>query len=111
MNSGLGLQLTLKALDAGFAVIGTVRNRGRAAKEVKQIESRGGKCLELDVTDAKASFEMFQQAERLWQIDVLVNNARVSWLGAIEDFSYVSAKYCIGYGLTTNRDEEAKAQM
>lgn len=88
VSSGLGLQLTLRALESGFTVFGTVRSRERAAKEVKQIEGKGGKCLELDVTDPQASFDVFRQAEKLHgRIDVLVNNAGVSWLGAVEDFT------------------------
>ena len=82
------MHLALKALDAGFVVIGTARNKKRAAEAVKAIESKGGKCLELDVTNAKACFDVFQQAEKLHgRIDVVVNNAGLSFLGAIEDFT------------------------
>ena len=88
VSSGLGLQLALRALELGFTVIGIVRSRQRAAKEVKQIETKGGKCLELDVTDSNACFDVFHEAEKLHgRIDVLINNAGVSWLGAIEDFT------------------------
>ena len=88
VSSGLGLEIALKALGSGFAVVGTVRNRERAGKQVQQIEEQGGKCLELDVTDSKACFDVFQQAEKLHgRVDVLVNNAGFSWLGAIEDFT------------------------
>jgi NAD(P)-dependent dehydrogenase (short-subunit alcohol dehydrogenase family) len=88
VTSGLGLEIALKALASGSTVIGTVRSRERAAKQVQQIENEGGKCLELDVTDPKACFDVFQQAENLHgRIDVLVNNAGFSWLGAVEDFT------------------------
>ena len=88
VSSGLGLEIALKALASGFTVIGTVRNRERAAKQVQQIENKGGKCLELDVTDPKACFDVFQQAEKLHRkIDILVNNAGYSLLGAVEDFT------------------------
>lgn len=88
VSSGLGLEIALKVLESGFKVIGTIRSRQRAAKEVKQIEAKGGKCLELDVVDRKAGFDIFQQAEKIYgQIDVLVNNAGLSWLGPVEDFS------------------------
>lgn len=51
---------------------------------------------ELHVTDAKACFDVFKKAETLHgRIDVLINNAGVSWLGPVEDFT----------------DEEANAQM
>lgn len=88
VSSGLGLEIAHKALESGFKVIGTVRSRKRAAKEVKQIEDKGGKCLELNVTDQKACFDVFYEAETMHgKIDVLVNNAGLSWLGPIEDFS------------------------
>ena len=86
----MGLDIALKALQSGFTVIATVRDQKRAAKAVEDIEEKGNKCLELDVTDAKACFEVFHRAEAIYdRIDVLVNNAGLSWLGAIEDFSWV----------------------
>lgn len=96
VSSGLGLEIALKALDSGFTVIGTIRSRQRAAQEVEKIEGRGGTCLELDITDAKACFDIYKKAQQLHgRIDVLVNCAGVSYLGPIEDFT----------------DDEAKAQM
>ena len=61
-SSGLGLSIALKALETSYNVIGTVRSRSRASKAVEQIESKGGKCFELDVTDAKACSQVYQQA-------------------------------------------------
>lgn len=96
VSSGLGESIALKALDCGFTVIGTVRSRQRAAKQVEKIESRGGKCLELDITNAQACFDIYSKAQQVHgRIDVLVNNAGVSYLGPVEDFT----------------DDEAKAQM
>jgi 3-oxoacyl-[acyl-carrier protein] reductase len=88
VSSGLGTSLALHFLSAGYAVIGTVRSRSRAAKEVEAIETAGGKCLELDVTDAEVCWKVFAQAEGIYgKIDVLVNNAGMSWLGTVEDFT------------------------
>lgn len=87
VSSGLGTALALAALASGYHVIGTVRSRSRASKEVDSIDSRGGKCLELDVTNAHACWEVFYQAEKIHgRVDVLINNAGMSWLGAVEDF-------------------------
>ena len=88
VSSGFGTEIALQALEAGFTVIGTVRSRQRAAKEVENIEHQGGKCLELDVTDADACWDVFAEAEKVYgRIDVLINNAGMSWLGAVEDFT------------------------
>ena len=90
VSSGFGFEIALQALEAGFTVIGTVRSRQRASKEVESIESKGGKCLELDVTKSNDCFEVVTQARALFgRIDVLVNNAGMSWLGAVEDFTCV----------------------
>lgn len=43
VSSRLGTSLALAALRANYSVIGTVRSRQRAAKEVEAIEAQGGK--------------------------------------------------------------------
>lgn len=88
VSSGFGLEIALKALDHGAKVIGTVRSRERAANEVSRIEAAGGHVLELDVTDAGSCTTVFHAAEKLHGgVDVLVNNAGMSYMGALEDYT------------------------
>ncbi|KAK3169341.1 hypothetical protein OEA41_008724 [Lepraria neglecta] len=96
VSSGLGTEIALQALSSNQRVIGTVRSRTKAASQVSTIENKGGRILELDVTDAAACPAVFKKAESLYgQINVLVNNAGYSLLGAVEDLG----------------DEEARTQM
>ena len=86
VSSDFGTETALQALASGQRVIGTVRNRRRAASQVSAIEDKGGKILELDVTDAAACSTVFKEAESFYgQVDVLVNNAGYALLGAVED--------------------------
>ena len=86
VSSGLGTEIALRALEAGQRVIGTVRNRKKAASQASAIEEKGGRILELDVTDGVACLSVFEKAEAFYgQVDVLVNNAGYSLLGAVED--------------------------
>ncbi|KAE8165669.1 hypothetical protein BDV40DRAFT_258000 [Aspergillus tamarii] len=87
-SSGLGLSLSLYALAAGHQVIGTVRNSSKSADAVQAIQDKGGKIVELDVTKADAIPEAVKKAESFYgKIDVLVNNAGYSLLGAVEDLN------------------------
>lgn len=91
-SSGFGYQLSLYALAAGHNVIATVRSTTKSADAVKGIEAQGGKVIELDVTKAETVPDAVKKAESLYgRVDVLVNNAGYSILGAIEDITYVSA--------------------
>ena len=87
-SNGFGLALCHRALKAGHNVVGTVRNKGRSAEAVKSIEELGGKVIELDMTESQKSIiNKIWAAETLFgKIDVLVNNAGYSLLGAVEDF-------------------------
>lgn len=130
VSSGLGTEIALKALEAGQHVVGTVRNHSKAADKVAAIEKKGGNIMELDVTNAEACFAVFKKAESMYgHIDVLVNNAGYSLLGAVEDLGYVTLVLpfqdlwnllaLIHHKLDlasltaalVSRDEEAKTQM
>lgn len=65
-----------------------MRSREHASKEVKAIEAKGCRCLESDVTNADACWEVFSEAQRIHgRIDVPANNALMSWLEMVEDFT------------------------
>lgn len=88
VSSGLGLEIALRALKEGHEVIGTVRSRQTATEAVRKLEDNGGNILELDVTDAEACLQVWQAAQEIHgHIDVLCNNAGMSYAGALEDFT------------------------
>ncbi|GIJ86495.1 hypothetical protein Asppvi_005384 [Aspergillus pseudoviridinutans] len=87
-SSGLGYNLALHALGAGHKVIASVRSKTKSTDAVRAIESKGGKVIELDVCKANTIPDAAKQAENFYgRIDVLVNNAGYSLLGAVEDMS------------------------
>ncbi|KAF4470875.1 oxidoreductase yusz [Fusarium albosuccineum] len=96
-SNGFGLLLSLKALEAGHRVIATVRDPKRSAEAVQSIEAAGGKIVEVDMTESKASItKKIQDAEKIYgRIDYLVNNAGYSVLGVIELFTEAEAEHQI----------------
>lgn len=87
-SSGFGFSLALHTLAAGHHVIGAVRSTSKSANAVQKIQDQGGKVIELDVTKADTISQKVAEAEGLYgRIDVLVNNAGYSLLGAVEDFN------------------------
>ncbi|KAJ6008845.1 short chain oxidoreductase/dehydrogenase [Penicillium canescens] len=87
-SSGFGALMAENALKAGHRVLATARNPMKAAQGYPQIESLGGKWLQLDVT-SKQTKEQVGQAilENGGKIDVIINNAGYGLLGSIEDIS------------------------
>lgn len=87
VSSGFGYSLALRALSAGHTVIGTVRSRTKSAEAVSALESNGAVISELDVTHASACGTVVNDTvKRFGGIDVLINNAGYSVLGAMESF-------------------------
>lgn len=87
-SNGFGLEMCLHVLHAGHRVIGSVRNKTKAAPAVEQIEQAGGSLIELDMTESQASIA--SKIHTLGRIDYLVNVAGYSILAACEDITYVA---------------------
>jgi NAD(P)-dependent dehydrogenase (short-subunit alcohol dehydrogenase family) len=87
-SAGFGKSLALLALNAGHHVIATSRNPSKSLALVKEIEDRGGIWLRLDMTSSRESMQKVvdEGTRKFGQIDVLVNNAGIGILGALEDF-------------------------
>ncbi|KZF26530.1 NAD(P)-binding protein [Xylona heveae TC161] len=94
-SSGFGLSLTRIAQAEGDKVIATSRNPSRTPELVREVESKGGKWLQLDL-DNPNNAQVIEQLENSGQeIDVLVNNAGFSIFSPVE----------------TSTEEEYRAQM
>lgn len=94
-SSGFGLEIARFVLKQGHNVIATSRNPNKTPDFVKEITSHpNGRWLALDVTSSKAEIEKVIQEGRkqFGSIDVLVNNAGYSILGAAEDIPEEGAR-------------------
>jgi NADP-dependent 3-hydroxy acid dehydrogenase YdfG len=83
-SSGFGKSLALEALSAGYKVIGTTRDVGKAEVSVPEFASKGGIWVGLDPAQ-KDSFEQFSKLSQEHDVDVLVNNAGYAFIGGVED--------------------------
>jgi NAD(P)-dependent dehydrogenase (short-subunit alcohol dehydrogenase family) len=83
-SSGFGTAIAEVALRAGATVIATARHVGKAAKASPQIESLGGKWLQLDVDEPSTTQKVDQAIRDAGGIDVIVNNAGYGFCGALE---------------------------
>lgn len=83
-SSGFGLSLARIAQAGGHKVIATSRNTLRTPELVAEIESKGGKWLQLDV-DSPDSAQVIEDLENSGnEIDILVNNAGFAICAPIE---------------------------
>lgn len=83
-SSGFGLSLARAAQAGGHTVIATSRNPSRTPELVAEIESKGGKWLELDVNSPSSGDVVKELEQGGTTIDVVVNNAGFSIYAPIE---------------------------
>ncbi|KAL3421763.1 short-chain dehydrogenase/oxidoreductase [Phlyctema vagabunda] len=94
-STGFGGTLAQIALKSGHRVIATSRSPSKTPELIQQIESLGGKYLQLDVCSPDLGTLLDEATAVYGRIDILVNNAGNALLGALETLS----------------DEECRAQM
>lgn len=94
-TSGFGAALSLIALKAGHKVIATSRNPLKDPDLKRQVEGLGGVCLSLDITSPQEKIQevVEEGRKRFGRIDVLVNNAGVGVMGALEDLRSRRSKF------------------
>jgi NAD(P)-dependent dehydrogenase (short-subunit alcohol dehydrogenase family) len=86
-SSGIGKETALALVKKGFDVVGTSRDTSRAPR------LNGVAFLDLDVaSDTSATATVKQVINRFGRIDVLVNNAGVGSVGAVEEMSVAQAQ-------------------
>ncbi|WP_329545100.1 SDR family NAD(P)-dependent oxidoreductase [Streptomyces sp. NBC_01356] len=83
-TSGIGRAAALKLARDGFKVLVHGRDAERGAGVVKEIEGAGGSAefLAADLTDVRAIMQLGAASK---DVDVLVNNAGLSWFGPTAD--------------------------
>ena len=87
ISSGLGKSLAQSVMEAGDFVVGTFRKQSQVA-EFNQENAENGFAFELDITNEEGIRKSVESIiSKFDEIDVLVNNAGVGFIGAIEETS------------------------
>ncbi|RDW95253.1 hypothetical protein BP5796_01016 [Coleophoma crateriformis] len=106
-SSGLGAYLALYALKAGHRVLATARNVSKAEAAFPEITKLGGQWLQLDVSAADVEAKVKKAATIYGRLDVVVNNAGYSLLGACEDIRYVNSSSIASIGVKNGHIRDA----
>ncbi|KAK9247540.1 hypothetical protein V1506DRAFT_519771 [Lipomyces tetrasporus] len=90
-NTGFGLDLAVKALEEGDYVIAAVRSPSKVPEELRRPEV---KVLQFDLSWSQSEIDVYAETafKTFGKIDVLVNNAAYSYMGAIEESEDAAVK-------------------
>ena len=94
-SKGIGLEVVLKGLEAGYNVVGTSRSASRLTESVlsRMPEAKNRfLALEMNFDEASIKAAISRVMEHFGSLDVLVNNAGYAILGAVEEFSVEEVK-------------------
>lgn len=94
-SKGIGLEIALKALEAGYQVVGTSRNAAKLEEAVAAaLPHLADKFMALEMAFDENSIQaaVTKIMDQFGRIDVLVNNAGYAILGAVEEFSMDEVK-------------------
>ena len=94
-SKGIGLEIALKGLEAGYQVVGTSRNAERLTQAVEERMPQATAdflALEMSFNESSIQATVADIMDRFGRIDVLVNNAGYAILGAVEEFSIDEVK-------------------
>ena len=90
-SRGIGRGIALACAKQGYDLILTCVNEIEKLREVEQIcSSMGSSCLlyQGDIGDSTCVAELFTMIENKWEgIDVLINNAGISYIGLLTDMT------------------------
>ncbi len=88
-SSGIGYETAVALLEAGATVYGAARR----VEKMKELQDRGARILEMDVTEEDSVAAGVRKiVEEAGRIDILVNNAGYGSYGAVEDVPIDEAK-------------------